>query len=63
MIQIGDLVKFTKGVGTGLIGIILDCQDHGRLYPSIRLTIKTPCGLTIKTDNDYVQKIGDNNDR
>lgn len=60
MIKIGDLVKINKGVGTGLIGIVLDYHDHGRFYPSIRLTIKLPNGKTIRTDDDYVQKLGDN---
>lgn len=63
MIQVGDLVKINKGVGTGLIGIVLDYQHPGHGYPSIRLTIKLPNGKTIRTDDDYVQKLGDNNDQ
>jgi hypothetical protein len=60
--QIGDLVKIDKGQAKGDVGIVLDYRHTGRFYPSIELTIKMPCGRTIKKDYKTVEKLGENND-
>jgi len=60
--HIGDLVKIDKGQAKGDVGIVLDYRHTGRFYPSIELTIKMPCGRTIKKDHQTVEKLGDNND-
>ena len=60
--RIGDLVKISKGASKSEIGIVLDYRSTGRFYPSTELTIKLPCGRTIKKDYQTVEKLGDNND-
>ena len=60
--HIGDLVKISQGQDKHDIGIVLDYRSTGRFYPSIELTIKLPCGRTIRKDYKTVQKLGENND-
>ena len=58
--HIGDLVKIEQGQGKNDIGIVLDYRSTGRFYPSIELTIKLPCGRTIRKDYKRVEKLGEN---
>ena len=59
----GDLVKICQGQGKNDIGIVLDYRHTGRFYPSTELTIKLPCGTTIRKDYKTVEKLGENNDQ
>jgi hypothetical protein len=61
--HIGDLVKISKGASKNDIGIVLDWRPTGRFYPSTELTIKLPCGRTIRKDHQTVEKLGENNDQ
>jgi hypothetical protein len=59
----GDLVKIGQGQGKNDIGIVLDYRHTGRFYPSTELTIKLPCGTTIRKDYKTVEKLGESNDQ
>ena len=61
--HIGDLVKIGQGQGKNDIGIVLDYRHTGRFYPSTELTIKLPCGTTIRKDYKTVEKLGESNDQ